>query len=49
MVCAMHYRSDVEASRVVGAWVAETMLKDPKFQPDLDAARAELKAKGLVR
>jgi acid phosphatase (class A) len=49
MVCEMHYRSDVEAGRVLGEWVGRAMLASPAFQPQLDAARAELKAAGLTR
>lgn len=49
MVCGVHYRSDVEASRVLGTWIGTAMLASPAFQPQLEAARAELKAAGLSR
>lgn len=49
MVCGMHYRSDVEASRVLGEWVVTEMLKNPTFHTKFDAARAELKAAGVTR
>jgi acid phosphatase (class A) len=48
MVCGVHYRSDVEAGRVLGTWVGKAMLESPAFQPQLEAARAELKAAGLA-
>jgi len=47
LVCGVHYRSDVEAGRVLGTWVGKAMLTSPAFQPQLEAARAELKAAGL--
>jgi acid phosphatase (class A) len=46
-VCAAHYRSDVEASQVLGSVVALQLLASPKMQPMLEAARAELRAAGL--
>jgi acid phosphatase (class A) len=49
MVCEMHYRSDLEASRTLGEWVGQQMMQSPAFKADLDAARAELKAAGLTR
>lgn len=48
MVCGMHYRADIVAGQTLGTAVAVQMLKDPKFQTDLDAARAELKAAHLT-
>lgn len=48
LVCLVHYRSDVEASRKLGAWVAAQMLNSPAFKAQLEAARAELKAAGLT-
>src|SRR5262249_17502974 len=42
LVCGVHYRSDVEAGRTLGQWAAKHMLESPAFQPQLDAARAEL-------
>lgn len=47
-VCAAHYRSDTEASHVLGSAVALQLLASPKLQPMLAAARAELQAAGLT-
>jgi acid phosphatase (class A) len=49
LVCLAHYPTDVEAGRVLGGWVAAQMLKSPAYRPQLEAARAELKAAGLTR
>ena len=48
MVCGMHYRADIVGGQTLGTAVAAMLLKDPKFQEDLDAARAELKAAHLT-
>ncbi|MBS0408382.1 MAG: phosphatase PAP2 family protein [Proteobacteria bacterium] len=48
LVCGMHYRADIVAGQALGTAVAAQMLKDPRFQADLDAAREELKAAGLT-
>jgi acid phosphatase (class A) len=48
LVCGMHYRADIVAGQTLGVVVATEMLKDPRFQADLDAAREELKAAGLT-
>ena len=42
-VCGSHYASDSQASRVLGAWVLDTLMKNLEFQAKLDAARAELR------
>ncbi|HEX7760723.1 MAG TPA: phosphatase PAP2 family protein [Caulobacteraceae bacterium] len=48
MVCGMHYRADVVGGQTLGTAVAAMLLKDPKFQEDLEAAKAELKAAHLT-
>jgi acid phosphatase (class A) len=48
LVCGVHYPSDEEASLRVANAVFGNMLANPKFQHDLEAAREELKAKGLA-
>lgn len=42
VVCAVHWQSDVEAGRVVGAAAVARMHADPVFRAQLDAARAEV-------
>lgn len=41
-VCGVHFRSDVEAGRVLGGAVFASLSADPAFQRDLAVARAEL-------
>ncbi len=48
-VCGSHYPSDTEASQALSAAVVTALLKNPDFQAKLDAARAELKAKGFTK
>ncbi len=48
MVCGQHFRSDIEAGQVLGSVVATDLLRDPKFRPEVDAARRELKAAHLT-
>ncbi len=45
MVCGVHYASDLEASRRVAYVVFGYMLATPRFQHDLAAAKAEMRAK----
>jgi acid phosphatase (class A) len=45
MVCGVHYRSDIEASRRASYAVFGYMLATPRFQRELAAARAEMRAK----
>lgn len=45
MLCGVHYRSDLEASRKVSYVVFGYMLATPRFQHDLAAARAEMRTK----
>jgi acid phosphatase (class A) len=50
VVCGVHYRSDMEASRRASYVVFGYMLATPRFQHDLAAAREEMRAKlGLPR
>jgi membrane-associated phospholipid phosphatase len=44
VLCAVHYPSDVRASRVVSAELFGFMLANPAFQHDLAAARAEVRS-----
>jgi acid phosphatase (class A) len=43
MVCGVHFRGDIEASRKTAYVVFGYMMATPRFQHDLDAARAELR------
>jgi len=45
LVCGVHYPSDLEASRRVAYVVFGYMMATPRFQRDLAAARAEMRAK----
>ena len=47
LVCGVHFRSDVAAGQTLGTAVAVMLLKDPALQPQIEAAKAELKAAGL--
>jgi len=47
MVCEVHTRSDIVAGQVLGTAVGAMLLKTPALQPDIEAAKAELKAAGL--
>jgi acid phosphatase (class A) len=42
VVCNVHWLSDTEEGRIVGAAVVAKLHSDPQFRADLDAARAEL-------
>lgn len=42
MICGVHYASDVEAGRLVGAAVVARLKADPAFQADFAAAAREL-------
>ncbi len=48
VVCGAHYRSDIEASHVLGTELAMLMMDNPKFAAMFQASRAELKAAGLT-
>lgn len=42
MVCNVHWASDVEEGRTVGAATAARLHSQPEFRADIDAARAEV-------
>ncbi|MDR3510538.1 MAG: phosphatase PAP2 family protein [Caulobacteraceae bacterium] len=42
VVCGVHYETDVQAGRAVGAAVFAALQANPAFKADLEAARAEL-------
>lgn len=44
IVCGMHWQSDIDAGRIVGAGVVARLHADPAFRADLEAAGAELNA-----
>ena len=41
-ICGVHYASDVEAGRIVGAALFASLKADPAFQADFEVARQEL-------
>jgi acid phosphatase (class A) len=43
-VCAEHYHSDVDASHALGVAVGTMLLNNAALKPEIDAARAELRA-----
>ena len=50
MVCGVHWQSDLEAGRVVGAATVARLQSDPVFQAQAQRAKAEIdaaRAKGL--
>lgn len=42
VICGVHYASDVEAGRLVGAVIVARLHADPAFRRDLEQARREL-------
>jgi acid phosphatase (class A) len=42
VICGVHYQSDVDAGRILGAAALARMQADAGFRRDVDAARAEL-------
>lgn len=44
VVCGVHWKSDVEAGRVVGAAAVSRLHKDPVFAAQLELARKEIEA-----
>lgn len=44
VICGVHYPSDIQAGRLIGAAVVSRLHADPVFRTDLEAARAELAA-----
>jgi acid phosphatase (class A) len=49
LVCGVHYRRDIEAGQTWGTVLAVKLMDTPAFRSELDAARTELKAAGVVR
>ena len=47
MICGVHYASDVEAGRLVGAALVAALKANPAFQADFSIARDELEAARL--
>jgi acid phosphatase (class A) len=47
-VCAEHYHSDVDASHALGTAVGIMLLNNAALKPEIDAAKAELKAAHLT-
>ncbi|MEO8114242.1 MAG: phosphatase PAP2 family protein [Phenylobacterium sp.] len=48
VICGVHYQSDVEAGRMLGAAMVSRMHAEPAFRRDLAAARAELARPGAA-
>jgi acid phosphatase (class A) len=48
-VCGDHYHSDVEASHALGSAVGIMLLNSEAAKPQIEAARAELRAAGLTK
>jgi acid phosphatase (class A) len=44
VICGVHWQSDVNAGRVMGAGVVARLHNDPTFRADFEAARQELAA-----
>lgn len=44
LVCGMHFRSDIMAGQDLGTIVAVTLMQDPAFAAEMNAARAELRS-----
>ncbi len=44
LICNVHWHSDVEAGRIIGAGVVARLHGTPAFRADLEAAKAELAA-----
>ena len=42
VICGVHYQSDVEAGRKLGAAMVARLHAEPAFEKDLAAAKAEL-------
>lgn len=47
LVCGVHYRSDIEAARLVAYSVHAIMRESPEFKVEVAAAKAELQAASL--
>ncbi|HEY3641707.1 MAG TPA: phosphatase PAP2 family protein [Xanthobacteraceae bacterium] len=44
VVGGIHYQSDIEAGRIAGTVIAQTISTHPDFKQDFEAAKAELRA-----
>ncbi len=44
MICGMHWQSDVDSGRQVGAAAVARLQSDPEFRAQLNAARSEISA-----
>jgi acid phosphatase (class A) len=44
LICGVHYRSDVEASKLLAYTVHAIMTQNPQYKVEMAAARAELRA-----
>jgi acid phosphatase (class A) len=42
VICGVHWQSDVEAGRIIGAAVVAKLHSDPVFRAEMEAARQEL-------
>lgn len=49
VICGVHYASDVEAGRLVGAAMVARLKADPTFQSDFIEARREIDRARLGR
>jgi acid phosphatase (class A) len=47
-VCGDHYHADVDAGRVLGTVVGVLLVHNDALKPEMEAAKAELKAAGLT-
>lgn len=47
LVCGVHYRSDIEAARLVAYSVHAVMRENAQFKAEVSMAKAELRAAGL--
>jgi len=45
MVCEAHYASDIEASRAISRFLVGEMFASPRFELEMTAAKAEVRAK----
>ena len=49
VIGGIHFPSDVEAGQKLGEAIAEQMMKEPRFQIALSAAKAECEKAGIVK
>jgi membrane-associated phospholipid phosphatase len=49
LVCEVHFRSDIRAGQILGAWVAADLMADPAFAAQFAAAKRELVLAHLTR